>query len=359
MMVIGFFLVVYILVLAGLAYFGRAASVRDTHCPTGAAVSIVIPFRNEAEHLPRLVEALRQLTYPSENVEVIFVDDHSHDHGARWLAANLPANAKLVSLPGSEPGKKAALAAGIAHVRGTIIVTTDADCVMSPDWLPAVLAPFANPAVQLATGEVVISGSTFFSACQHVEFSTVMLLTRAAIRLGKPVLCNGANLAFRKSAYEQVGGYASHRHVASGDDEFLMRNILEQFGDASVAWHRGVVETQPQPGVAAFFSQRLRWASKWRHNRSALARLVAVLTFCFQAAMLGLWISIPGLGIPGFLLVMLKTLADVTFLLAIRPGHARPLASLVVSLVYPLYVVVVGLAALVVVPHRWKDRAMA
>lgn len=359
MMVIGFFLVVYILVLAGLAYFGRNALVPETAPSTWAGVSIVIPFRNEAEHLPRLVEALRQLTYPSENVEVIFVDDHSQDHGARWLAANLPANAKLVSLPVSEHGKKAALAAGIAHARGTIMITTDADCVMSPDWLPAVLAPFANPAVQLATGEVVISGSTFFSACQHVEFSTVMLLTRAAIRLGKPVLCNGANLAFRKSAYEQVGGYASHRHVASGDDEFLMRNILEQFGDASVAWHRGVVETQPQPGVAAFFSQRLRWASKWRHNRSALARLVAVLTFCFQAAMLGLWISIPGLGIPGFLLVMLKTLADVTFLLAIRPGHGRLLASLVVSLVYPLYVVAVGLAALVVVPHRWKDRPMA
>lgn len=358
-MVIGFFLVVYILVLAGLAYFGRNALVPETGPSTWAGVSIVIPFRNEAEHLPRLVEALRQLTYPSANVEVIFVDDHSQDQGARWLAANLPANAQLVSLPGSEHGKKAALTAGIAHARGAIMITTDADCVMSPDWLQAVVAPFANPAVQLATGEVVISGSTFFSTCQHVEFSTVMLLTRAAIRLGKPVLCNGANLAFRKSAYEQVGGYASHRHVASGDDEFLMRNILEQFGEASVAWHRGVVETQPQPGVAAFFSQRLRWASKWRHNRSALARLVAVLTFCFQAAMLGLWISIPGLGIPGFLLVMLKTLADVTFLLAIRPGHARPLASLVVSLVYPLYVVVIGLAALVVVPHRWKDRPMA
>ena len=359
MMVIGFFLVVYILVLAGLAYFGRAASVRDTHSPTGAAVSIVIPFRNEAEHLPTQVEALRQLTYPSENMEVIFVNDHSQDHGARWLAANLPANAQLVSLPGNEYGKKAALAAGIAPARGTIIVTTDADCVMSPDWLQAVVAPFANPAVQLATGEVVISGSTFFSACQHVEFSTVMLLTRAAIRLGKPVLCNGANLAFRKSAYEQVGGYAGHRHVASGDDEFLMRTILEQFGDASVAWHRAVVETQPQPGVAAFFSQRLRWASKWRHNRSVFARLIAVLTFCCQAALLGLWISIPWLGLTGVVFVTMKTLSDIAFLAAIRPGHARPLASLVVSLVYPLYVIVVGIAALVVMPNRWKDRAMA
>ncbi|MFN8689002.1 MAG: hypothetical protein ACK5XL_03280, partial [Cyclobacteriaceae bacterium] len=119
------------------------------------------------------------------------------------------------------------------------------------------------------------------------------------------------------------------------------------------------VETQPQPHVGAFFSQRLRWASKWRHNRSVLARWIAVVTFCCQAALLGLWISIPWLGLPGVVFVTMKTLSDIAFLAAIRPARPRVVASFVVSCVYPLYVIVVGIAALVVMPHRWKDRAMA
>ncbi len=348
----------YILALVTVGYLGHMPRLPASANQELPQVSLVISFRDEEPNLGRLVNSIRALTFPAENLEVIFVDDGSNDGGAEWLARQLPPNGYLIKTESQEQGKKAALAAGISRARGAIIVTTDADCEMKSEWLHAVVMPFANPAVQLATGEVRILLAGFFAACQHLEFSTIMLLTRAFIRLGKPIMCNGANLAFRRQAYERVGGYQSHRHVASGDDEFLMRSILARFGDAAVAWHHGVVQTLPQPSIRDFLAQRIRWASKWRYNTSLPARGTALLTFGLQSLLLAVWFSGAWLGMPGFFCVILKTLADVVFLYAIRPKHSNLFASIAVSVVYPAYVVVVALAALAGVPQRWKGRSL-
>ncbi len=83
--------------------------------------------------------------------------------------------------------------------------------------------------------------------------------------MGLHRLGNGANLLFRREAFDIVGGYETGHAFASGDDLFLIQAICEEYGTDAVAYcglPGGVVWTQPESNVDDLIQQRTRWASK-------------------------------------------------------------------------------------------------
>jgi glycosyltransferase involved in cell wall biosynthesis len=105
-------------------------------------LSIVIPVYNEAKNLPLLNEAIHQAmkTY-SKDWEVVFVDDGSKDDSLKALeeiAGADPARVRVVELRRNF-GQTAALAAGIDHAQGSIIVMLDADMQNDPADIPMML----------------------------------------------------------------------------------------------------------------------------------------------------------------------------------------------------------------------------
>lgn len=105
-------------------------------------VSIVVPFLDERDNLPALIDELRgTLAGVAASVEVVLVDDGSTDGSAdvaRVLVGSDP-RFRLVRLRGNQ-GKSAAIAAGRDHSRGDVVVTMDADLQDSPAALPRLLA---------------------------------------------------------------------------------------------------------------------------------------------------------------------------------------------------------------------------
>jgi cellulose synthase/poly-beta-1,6-N-acetylglucosamine synthase-like glycosyltransferase len=316
-------------------------------------LSVVVALRNEEQNLKRLSSCLAAQKYPSDHFEVILVDDHSTDISFR-LAGELMGgihHRRLISLPAGETGKKAALAKGIALAKGEIIVTTDADCSPPEHWLATLGDAFRNEKTKMVLGTVVVEGGKdFFSRWQTLEFASVIGTGVATFGLGIPTMANGANLSFRKETYDEVDGYRGNEHIASGDDEFLMKKIQKKYSNGLTVLvnQKALVSTLPQPSVNEFIRQRLRWAGKWKVNSSVVSRSLAVFIFGVQLTWLALWASLlmPGYLVTGAAIAVGKVAADLLFLLPVFTYlkiNVRIIPFLGLQFFYPFYVVFIGL----------------
>ena len=332
-------------------------------------ISIVVPFRNEAHNLDRLLFSIAAQHYPTDKYELILVDDHSSDGGAAG-AKLLPKNSKLFRLAdqklpqGTVAFKKAALSLGIAHAAGEVIVTTDADCEWAPDVLSHLAGEFAAGA-EVVLGPVLIDPVTdFCSAFQALDLAAYQLFTAATIAAGTPALANGAQFAFRKSAFERVGGYAGVDHLPSGDDVLLLHKFAAagNFRIECSTAVGGVVTTRPVEGWGAFWRQRLRWAGKAGNYTSMALGVAQALAFLTSLAILGgLLLGFVGSAfvIAAFGAWLVKGTVDWILLRSVcrhyRYGRLMRW-YLSAQLIYPFYLVAIGTAALLGVKAEWKGR---
>lgn len=273
-----FFTLYFILVIVLFVGWKKAVS-QKPGAPSRLRATVVVAVRNEAQNIVRLLEDLKQQTYPS--YEVIVVDDHSEDNTADIVRRH--ENIRLVASAGT--GKKAALTRGVQLAQGEVIITTDADCRVPAEWVATLLSHFEKNTVQMVFGGVAITGGDYFSSLQSLEFASLIGSGAGTMALGVPTMCNGANLAFRKDAFETVGGYEGNLHIPSGDDEFLLRKIAHQYpgGIAFSGDERTVVTTASSPTLRDFIHQRIRWAGKWRHHQSFVSKMLALFVAAFQA----------------------------------------------------------------------------
>src|SRR5258708_1751553 len=355
----------YFLLLMALWFGWRIASRSKINSATkNIFISVVIAMRNEKENLESLFGSLSALNYDSADFEIILVDDYSTDGSGEETKKWLSQFSSLIvgSLKENQTGKKAALAYGISLAKGEVIATTDADCMVPSNWLGQINNGFQDEMIQMLIGTVALQNKDrFFAQLQSIEFGSVIGTGVATCALGKPTMCNGANLSFRRKIFDQVKGYEGNEHVASGDDEFLMRKIQERYPGSIRVLNptQSVVITQPQNSWSNFLHQRLRWASKWRVNSSTSARILAVFIFLLQASWLLLIIySINLQSVFAIGLLALNVLADLVVLSTVCRSlnmSFSPLAFVVLQFLYPVYVLYTGIFSQVK-NHQWKGR---
>lgn len=335
---------------------------QDFKAQEGESVSIVIPARNEANVLPHLINNLRDQLRTDPTVEVIVVDDHSTDESQQALAPLQEAWDRVQVIPNKGEGKKKALETGIAAAQNEWIITLDADVRLHFGWFKK-LKPMLDVGLQMIILPIKFKAKGFLQSLFSLEFLSLAGSTGAIAANGHPFLCNGAFLAFRKSAYEAVGGYAAHTHLASGDDVFLLHQIRKKFPEQVIYLFDEalIAETDSPSTISDFFGQRIRWASKAGAYRNPIAIFTSWLVFLHQLSLLtGLaficfseWLWMP-------LLVCFtaKILIDFLFLLLLARSFGQLALLRVyipVALLYPIYVVMTALAALVYQP-KWKER---
>lgn len=330
---------------------------------TTPTVSVVVAMRNEALNLENLITSLAKQDYAGK-WELILVDDHSEDNSVQiaQILKHKFSQLTLSCIDSTGSGKKQALTQGIEQAVGEIIVTTDADCEFPHIWLTDLVRSF-RPETKLVAGSVCLKHNpTFFGALQSIEFASVMATGLGMLGWNKPIMCNGASLAFRKSAFEAVAGYKGNEHIASGDDEFLMRKISERFPASirPIRYGNNSCKTEPAKSVNEFFEQRIRWSSKWKAN-SWTGKLLAVFVFLFQV----LWLPMVAIALftqSPFLLVgvLLKIILEgvlLAYVSILIQQRFNLLAFVVLQTLYPPYVIVVALASQLV-GYKWKGRTV-
>lgn len=258
------------------------------------SVSVIIPFRNERKNLAKNIESILGQNYPSDNFEIIYVDDNSSDGSSQIVEEYMKRSKikltllKIENEKSTRGHKKIAISKGIEISLNEIIVTTDADCFFGPGWLKSLIENF-NENTGLVAGPVeYISDGSLFSSLQKLEFAGLILSGVGLVGIKQPIICNGANLAFRKDAFYEVGGYDSHMNFSSGDDEFLMQKLAYNTKwDISFSFSKEALAfTRPSEDFKSFFQQRKRWASKSLHYLNAKIKIKLVLIFMFYLSLI-------------------------------------------------------------------------
>lgn len=250
-------------------------------------VSVIVPFRNESEVILNCLESLEAQTYPSNLYEIIFVDDFSSDDSAQKLqAAKNLALTKIISVPNESQiisPKKRGITFGIENSSGEIILTTDADCVHPAEWIAEMISCF-DEHTGFVSGSVKFANSQkVFGKIQQLEFGGLVLTGGGLINSNKPIICNAANIAFRKQAFSFVNGYEGNQQLASGDDEFLMQKIAKskKYSVKFLYSEHSVVETTANETTEKFIQQRKRWASKglFYNDKTLVLKLIVIYLF--------------------------------------------------------------------------------
>ena len=274
-------------------------------------LTVIIPARNEASNIGACLRSILTGSYPANLLEIIVVDDFSEDDTvdkvqrvqAEILAEQSPVSLRLLCLADVESvahlggvphldtpafatfsPKKNAITLAVAQARSEIIVTTDADCIVPPDWLRCIAAAMGEPGRVLLTGPVAIHREQgLLQHFQALDVAGMMGITGAGLHLGWQRMGNGANLAYQKSVFEEVGGYAGNEQVASGDDMFLMQKVAARYPEGVFFLKNpaATVLTEAQPTWAVLWQQRLRWGSKNAALPEWPVRLALLTVFLF------------------------------------------------------------------------------
>lgn len=282
-------------------------------------LSIIVPYRNEANKLPELVNRLRDMAPAGEMpTEVIFVDDHSTDGYRPSEGRGLPF--LYVKADEGKRGKKSAVDVGVQKANHPWLLSLDAGSRPAGDMLKrlSLLRPGNRRLFTFVIRPMPRNGwaSKFFD----LEFLALQGIGLAIAKRGHAILANGAAMLFSKEAYLAVRPQRRDWHLSSGDDVFLLAAIKGQFGAEAVApidpGTNTYMNAQFPKNFRALFTQRLRWISK---NASvpdirfrAVASLSLLANICWIIAIITAWIS--HLWAPLVILVLMKVIAEATVL---------------------------------------------
>lgn len=349
----------------------RAASRGPRKQSSAAQFCIVIPARNEAANIGPLLDSIFSQRYSANAFEVLVVDDHSTDETAAIAETYAQPNLKVLRLSQHlypddtlNSAKKRALALGILHARHPLIVTTDADCIVPPDWLACLGGAFSDDAVLVAAPVDFSKGRGVLYLFQSLDFMAMQGITAAAQAMRLGTMSNGANLAFTRIAFEDVDGYNGIDHLASGDDYLLTRKLATHFGHARLRYvleADAIVRTAAQPSWSSFLQQRIRWASKSGKYNDPRLTAILVLVYAMNVWLLALAVMALFGTVAGRLLfasLLVKIVLEIFFLWSVAGFFGKRRELLAFPFLQPLHILYIVLAGFLGMRggYRWKGR---
>lgn len=240
----------------------------SAHAKSSTKLSVLIAARNEEKNIGETIECLLAQDYPHALTEIIIIDDHSTDGTAGIIASYAVRGVKLIQLNEQEAlnsYKKKAISVGIERASGELIVATDADCVMGSKWLSTLVGLYeANDYKLISAPVVYFRDDNLFERLQTLEFLYLIGLGAAAIGLGRASTCNGANMAYKRDVFYELGGFKGIDTLASGDDELFLHKVAQKYPNdiGFCKAEEAIVFTEGKKTLSGFISQRRRWASK-------------------------------------------------------------------------------------------------
>lgn len=344
-------LMVYVVTLCFLAWgFNKMDIHSSPPTTTFEKFTIVVVFRNENHHLPKLLKSLQKINYPKDAFDILLIDDgstHKVDLSMDDLPISFIQNKRFSNSP-----KKDAITLAVQKANNEWLVVTDADCEVPNLWLSK-LNDFiqTNKATQMVCGSVYITAKkSFLSHFQGWDFMSLQAVTVGSFGLKRPFMCNGANMAFTKTIFKQVDGYEGNNHIASGDDVFLLQKIAKDHPlKVNYLLDKNFkVKTQPVKNWKSLINQHIRWGSKAKAYASFWGKYLSIIVVIIS------WSFVTAFFIGNYYFFIAKILIDAMFLLYISKKATRKYKYLFFSLLfYPLFIIVVILKGIFIKPS-WK-----
>jgi cellulose synthase/poly-beta-1,6-N-acetylglucosamine synthase-like glycosyltransferase len=341
----GLYLLILVYLIKGWAALKRPE--KSAAAPV-TKVTILVAARNEEARIRYTIDDILAQDYPKHLTEIIIVDDHSTDHTADIIRSYTDKGVKLLQLNEDKPlnsYKKKAIARAIAQSAGDLMVATDADCRMGSKWLSSIVSYFeASGFVMISSPVAYFEERSLFEYMQTLEFAYLIGIGAAFIGNGKASTCNGANLAYRKDIFYEVGGFTGIDELASGDDELLLQKVAERYPNriGFLKLRDAIVYTHAKHTLNEFLQQRRRWASKSTKYKDKKIVALAVGIWLFNVSLL----VNAGLGFYNIyffklfaLQFLLKYLFETAFLLPITTFFKRTSLVALLILLIPIHII--------------------
>ena len=224
-------------------------------------ITVIIPFRNEKNNLPNLIESIQKQTLLP--FHFLFIDDHSTDDGIekiRQLKKSIQYS--VLKLPAGIQGKKAAIRYGIENSASDYILTLDADVKFESTYFSSLEKLSKKDLLILP---VIMEGKNWKEKLFELDYAFSNSLNTAISGLKRPFIASGANLLFRKDVFLTFDSFEKHKHIFSGDDVFMLRDFQKNNCEIELITElSNAVYTNSPHTIKSFFEQRLRWIGKGR-----------------------------------------------------------------------------------------------
>ncbi len=327
-------------------------------------VSVVICARNEERNLRDLIPALMDQDYP--DFELVVVDDSSWDDSGETLkayAVTYP-NVKFISLDEDKQmmsGKKFALTMGIKGASKEIVLLTDADCApISKHWISLMAEPFSNPSTEVVLGVSPYGRKKgFLNRIIRFDAAQIAVNYLSFALIGIPYMGVGRNMAYRKELFFKNGGFRSHLHIASGDDDLFIAEVAKRKNTEIVILPEAQTVSEPKTGWKAWSHQKRRHFTTAPHYRLGIKLLLGLWPLSFfllWTGALALAIVHSEFLIAGSILLLRYVVHLATFIGAFKKtGQSdlllgMPLWELMVWIINPI----LWIWNLLATPRTWK-----
>ncbi len=221
-------------------------------------ISIIVPGKNEGEHIYKLTRSLREQTY--QNFELVIVDDGSDDDTALICRSLLKNGLIQRFFCARERGGKASAAnLALVNSKAKIVVHLDADSSLDVNAIEELLIPFYwGKNVGAVGGNVKVRNTydSFCTASQALEYLKTIMVGRIVLAdIHMLRIISGAFGAFRMDVLKQVGNW----DIGPGLDGDITQKIRKS-GYHVAFTHKSVCLTNAPVKFSVLFKQRLRWS---------------------------------------------------------------------------------------------------
>jgi cellulose synthase/poly-beta-1,6-N-acetylglucosamine synthase-like glycosyltransferase len=334
--------------------------------PDLITLSVIIPFRNEAQRLPALIDSLKRQCYEHVQVEFIFVNDHSQDEGPALIPTIIGESKVALLHLNEELGKKAAISTARALAQHEWVACVDADVTLPDGWLQAITAEIRNhPTAGMLVLPVSMGSDTFWGHFFAWEF--IWLRQISVILTKHPLMANAANLVIHAPTWKVLATQVKGASQASGDDVFLLQAFNKHPSRKPVCPQRSAgmcAQTAAPDTFSKGIHQRVRWLRKpAMFSGSPLLSMIALAFWLGNLA----WIFSIGflffqpIILVWFLLLIfsIPVISLAWTVIAVRPfnEHKLILAFPYILLIYGIYAFLLPFVAFCMRP-TWKGRSV-
>ncbi len=363
LLIIFLLLFIYISVFIALTFFLLRTDEKTYDISIGnSSISVLIPVRNEEQNLPKLIGQIEKIV--NEQIEFVIVDDHSEDDTMKVLEQITHYKVKILRLPDEFKGKKQAVKYGLKHCLGNCVLFTDADTIISANWISTMVKAYEH--ADMILGPVLPDtskkGKSFLTIFEYFDTLAMQLISFASTKAGVPFLASAANMAIKKDVaiklYENI-----NTNIQSGDDVFLLHEFVKHGKKVTFVFSKdSIVWVKPSENWKEFFKQRLRWVSKTPYYKLPAAIFMSWMIYLAHVVpliVLALLFFFTKNVVLFIIFLVVKFLVDFVFMLSGYKYLKIPANYWIffpfVWMIYFLYISLIPLLALIV-PVKWKNR---
>jgi glycosyltransferase involved in cell wall biosynthesis len=322
------------------------------------SLSVIIAAKNEAANLNRMLPLVLEQDYP--DFEVIVVDDHSEDETSFVLSRfqERYSHLRVCTLSEKEHGKKSAISSAVTHAQGKWLGLTDADCFpASAVWLRRMMEHSHTSDVILGYGPYLMEPGLLNKL---IRFDTVLIAIQyfAYALNGVSYMGVGRNLFYKKSVFQDIGGFEKHKDLQSGDDDLFISSIPSDYSIGVQIDPESFTFSKSKDKIRDYFRQKRRHITTAPRLRNRAKWSLFALNFGLIIGYICLFLSLFTVYFLYNLLFYLISISGMLFLLrkAFRKFCCSDLGPSFPLLHFLLAVFYLGLSFTYVLPSpRWKN----